>query len=320
MSNKNAPNKRSKRAREEIFVSVGMMTRSKRRKLDEINVTQQQTNETNRMKNVCVVLKRLTYAEIENACRPTKVYERNIPTSVKGAKISTKIVGRRKSSKSTNVNLSSTVKSNENEVTGKEKTTDTHSSGILSCAKYVKSIENDDTPTLVKEANICTKTVGRKKTSQPMPVSSSSTHHQLIVKRPSTDREPVEHIPVIESSLTKIVGNKSKGSTDDTPLQISNTLTVAKPDFALNDIVWAKLKGYCHWPARIDKIIKTPSGSTMYEVVWFNDNRRSKMYKLQVFKFFENFEEFAKKFDDVIGLKTAAFEAMYIYRQNHFGK
>lgn len=97
-------------------------------------------------------------------------------------------------------------------------------------------------------------------------------------------------------------------------------MTVTNPDFVVKEIIWAKIKGFYHWPAQIDKIITTAAGITMYEIIWFNDYRRSKIYKSQVFKFLENFEQFSNKFDDVVGLKTAAFEAMCTYRQNNFGK
>lgn len=53
----------------------------------------------------------------------------------------------------------------------------------------------------------------------------------------------------------------------------------------------------------------------MYEIVWCNDYRRSKIHKKQISKFLENFEIYSKSFDDFIGLKTAAFEAMYEYRK-----
>lgn len=95
----------------------------------------------------------------------------------------------------------------------------------------------------------------------------------------------------------------------------TETNAVAKPEHRVNEIIWAKIKGFAHWPAKIAKISSTANGNIFYEVVWYNDYRRTKIYKLQVFKFFENFEKFASKFDEVVGLKTAAFEAMYEYKK-----
>lgn len=57
------------------------------------------------------------------------------------------------------------------------------------------------------------------------------------------------------------------------------------------------------------------AGAIMYEISWYNDYRKSKIYKSQAHKFLNNFEEFSAKFDDIIGLRTAAFEAMYEYRR-----
>lgn len=95
----------------------------------------------------------------------------------------------------------------------------------------------------------------------------------------------------------------------------SSCLTLAKPDFKINDIVWGKIKGSPHWPAKIDRITATSNGLIMYELVWYNDYRRTKVNRLQVFNFLDNFEKFAKRFGDIIGLKTAGFEAMYEYRR-----
>lgn len=82
-------------------------------------------------------------------------------------------------------------------------------------------------------------------------------------------------------------------------------------DFELEEIVWAKIRGFVHWPAKIVAIL--PNGK--YEVVWFNDYRRTNLFKTQLFKFIANFESYAKNFDKKIGLRTAAMEAMIIYGQ-----
>lgn len=98
------------------------------------------------------------------------------------------------------------------------------------------------------------------------------------------------------------------------PKHESKQLAISIPDFVLNEIVWAKIRGSAPWPARIDRISLTKNGIQVFEIVWYNDYRRSKIYKTQLNKFLENFEKFAPRFDDVIGLRTAAFEAMYEYR------
>lgn len=91
-------------------------------------------------------------------------------------------------------------------------------------------------------------------------------------------------------------------------------------EFFLNEIIWAKIKGSLHWPAKIESIVESNRGCRKYVVVWYNDYRRSVVFKSQLYKLLENFEKFAVKFNDVIGLKTAAFEAMFEYRQNMIRK
>lgn len=105
-------------------------------------------------------------------------------------------------------------------------------------------------------------------------------------------------------------------SNDDSKSQPNNIIVPFQPDFVLNEIVWAKIRGFVCWPAKIDRVIAANRGATKYVVLWYNDYRRTTVFKSQIFKFLDSFEKFATKFDDVIGLKTAAFEAMYEYRQN----
>lgn len=95
---------------------------------------------------------------------------------------------------------------------------------------------------------------------------------------------------------------------------LSNSALV-RPDFVVNEIIWAKIRGSAHWPAKIERIVSTVAGLICYEIIWFNDYRRSKIHRTQAYKFLHNFEKFAVKFDQIIGLRTAAFEAMYEYRR-----
>lgn len=97
-----------------------------------------------------------------------------------------------------------------------------------------------------------------------------------------------------------------------TELEAKMPLTVATVEFQTGEVVWAKIRGYPHWPAKI----KSFPSSKMALVVWFNDYRITKMYRTQLHKFLNNFDNFSKKFDQTIGLKTAAQEALIYYGQN----
>lgn len=80
-------------------------------------------------------------------------------------------------------------------------------------------------------------------------------------------------------------------------------------EFKVKEIVWAKIKGYPAWPARIQSF---PSAK-MASVIWFNDYRTTKIYRTQLFKFLKFFDRYSINFDKTIGLKKAALEGLYYY-------
>lgn len=112
------------------------------------------------------------------------------------------------------------------------------------------------------------------------------------------------------SSATQSTSCSSNQSncTPSQELQPSCT-TVSTIEFRIGEVVWAKIKGFPAWPAKI----KAVASSKMVIVVWFNDYRITKVYKTQLFKFLENFDTNAKNFDNSIGLKVAAQEALMYY-------
>lgn len=97
-------------------------------------------------------------------------------------------------------------------------------------------------------------------------------------------------------------------------MSAGNSKAIARIDFAIGEIVWAKIRGFPHWPA---KVIAIPN-DRMVLVVWFNDYRVTKIYRTQLFKFLKHFDEFAKKFDKHIGLESAAKEALICYGQKFY--
>lgn len=79
--------------------------------------------------------------------------------------------------------------------------------------------------------------------------------------------------------------------------------------FKEGEVIWCKLKGFVHWPARIESITKI-GGRYSYTVYWFNDYRLSKVFENQLFKFEENFKKFSCNFQNRLGLETASKEAL----------
>lgn len=85
----------------------------------------------------------------------------------------------------------------------------------------------------------------------------------------------------------------------------TNKKTIAVLPFKIGEVVWCKIRGSSHWPAKI-----LSYDNRKFDVFWFNDYRRSKVFTSQLFKFGKYFNEFAKKFNSSIRLETAAKEAL----------
>lgn len=87
---------------------------------------------------------------------------------------------------------------------------------------------------------------------------------------------------------------------------------ITRIDFAINEVIWAKIKGHPYWPAKLRAF---PSDK-MALVIWFNDYRTTEVYRTQLFKLLINFDEYSKKFHQTIGLEAAAQEALMSYGSN----
>lgn len=139
-------------------------------------------------------------------------------------------------------------------------------------------------------------------------VNNDKNEHESVVN---------EHCALQEkSTLSCITSSVSNADSSDKsaglpPLAIPTTQTIARIEYRVKEVVWAKLRGHPHWPAFIKSF---PTDKTA-EVVWFNDYRRTKIFRTQMFKFLKHFDQFAVKFDDCVGLKTAAQEG-FIYFGN----
>lgn len=89
------------------------------------------------------------------------------------------------------------------------------------------------------------------------------------------------------------------------PNNVESSIVHTSANFSVGEVVWAKIRGYPHWPARINWLTDRRA-----EVVWFNDYRRTKIYKFHLFKFLTHFDQFASKFNDTVGLQAAAQEGL----------
>lgn len=92
-------------------------------------------------------------------------------------------------------------------------------------------------------------------------------------------------------------------------------MTMALMPYAVGEVVWGKIRGWPHWPARIIRILPR-----LYEVEWFNDFRTTKLYRSQMLRFRPNFTVFVEKFDTTIGLREAAEQAMMYLVSGRRGK
>lgn len=89
-----------------------------------------------------------------------------------------------------------------------------------------------------------------------------------------------------------------------------STSAIAQIEYRIGEIVWAKLGHWPAWPAKIEQIYGV--SNQMVEIFWFNDYRRSKLHKANVFKFFIFFDQFSSIASSTIGLECAIKEAVIL--------
>lgn len=95
-----------------------------------------------------------------------------------------------------------------------------------------------------------------------------------------------------------------------------STKAIAQIEYSAGEIIWAKLGHWPAWPAKIDRIYGVPN--QMIEIVWFNDYRRSKLHRANVFKFFKYFDQFSSAANSTIGLECAVKEAVILESSRRF--
>lgn len=122
-------------------------------------------------------------------------------------------------------------------------------------------------------------------------------------KQKSAKQTKVEH--------SKTTDNRTQTKSPQNSDKFESDCTVALSDFAIDEIVWPKLRGSPHWPARILSIDKK------IEIFWYNDYRKSKNFKSQLFKFQANFDVFSKKSDSNTKLESAIKEALVFLKMKY---
>lgn len=136
-------------------------------------------------------------------------------------------------------------------------------------------------------------------------VEKRSKSHTLSVSPVVRDKRSIS-----DSNEETIVAKRRKIDSD--PINQKNNV-VAELKYRIGEAVWAKIRGYKSWPAKIIEIIN--GKKTLYRISWFNDYRTSTVYNTQMFKFCKNFDRFASGFENHIGLEVAAKEALIYLAQ-----
>lgn len=141
-----------------------------------------------------------------------------------------------------------------------------------------------------------------KRAQQPSETQSNGTE-----SNETKSNENIKHAKEKNSKCHITSGSKSS-KVLDSKKDDEKRSQVAVLDFKVGEVIWAKIRGYPGWPARIEQI--SGEKRLTYRVYWFNDYRTSTVFKSQIFKFHPNFEQYAKEFQSHIGLETAAREAL----------
>lgn len=164
-----------------------------------------------------------------------------------------------------------------------------------------------------KDVTICDNFSQLRLANEESITSTSAETHVVPMKVEKPQVENKESIPStsVETHVVKVDSFEANNVMIPTEIQLSHTPNIiSRIDFRINEVVWAKIKGFAHWPAKIK--LFAPNRK-MVTVVWFNDYRTTKVYTTQIFKFLQHFDKFAVNFDKTIGLRKAAQEGLIYY-------
>lgn len=134
----------------------------------------------------------------------------------------------------------------------------------------------------------------------PELISTVHSPNHLALNTCQPESRPVAEVTLCTSSKM----NSPVDSTGVENIELSTSKTVSVIEFSMDEVVFAKIKGYPTWPAKI-----VGFENKRCEIQWFNDYRRSKVFRSQLFKFNDaNVDKFSKA--KKLGVETAIKEAI----------
>lgn len=170
---------------------------------------------------------------------------------------------------------------------------------ITECIKTVNDLKNLIMPILMKITSTGIKQSHPKKSKRDKLTTTKS--HQTARRKPRSNRQKNE-----SKILSTVTAKPSSSKNFDKPGCSGDISTDdTNVEFTVGDVIWGKIRGFPHWPGKIEAI-----ENGRFIVYWFNDYRRTKLSRNQMFTFYPHYDDFANKSGAKIELETAAKEAL----------
>lgn len=154
--------------------------------------------------------------------------------------------------------------------------------------------------TMIKTTTVSTKLAEHTNDDRKNNISSTKKRKSDCL----ADETKSKKMKIAKNTCIETLENENIDISAETVLK-NPTKTIAKLSYAVGEVIWGKIRGWPHWPAKV-----VQNHGRLIEVEWFNDYRTTKLYHTQMFKFYPNYDVFAEKFQTSVGLKTAATEAL----------
>lgn len=165
----------------------------------------------------------------------------------------------------------------------------------------------------VKQPIVCIKKLSNDEIANMLQIRKTASQPKLKKDHPNSPvNRPKRKLIPNEAAIRKAASQLDlKEDNPNPPAKRLKKNTIAIIEYRLNEIVWCKLKGHPHWPGKIVGCEKQK-----FEILWFNDYRKSKVFRSQLFKFNDqNFGEFSR--NSKIGLEKAIKEAIIYGKTFH---